>query len=61
MFSAHDVTMANIWEFLEPVNFDYNYIPYSSYLQIKLWEEKKCQDDTHKDDECFMVTISTNN
>ena len=25
MFSAHDNTIANIWEFLKPVNFEYEY------------------------------------
>ena len=37
MYSAHDTTVANVWDFLKPTDFEYSVIPYASFVQIKLW------------------------
>ena len=37
MYSAHDNTISVLWEYLNAKNFDWYYIPFASYVQIKVY------------------------
>jgi hypothetical protein len=43
MYSAHDNTIAVLWEYLHAKNFDWYYIPFASYVQIKVYLDDENQ------------------
>ena len=72
MFSAHDMQISNLWQFLEPINFqqddltgeysEWFHCPYASHITIELHKLKNCTDDdkTGKQAKCFFIMFVSN-
>lgn len=60
MYSAHDDNIANSLMFLQPYNYDFSYIPYSSSLLFELHYDSDCVS-IKKDRSCFKLMIYHDN
>jgi len=64
MYSAHDNQIANLWVHLQPVNFSYDYIPYSSYITMQLYMDQDCiknnQLEIEEKADCFIINLISN-
>jgi hypothetical protein len=64
MMSAHDEQLANLWQFLEPVNFlqddqkgnysEWYFIPYASHMHMELHKKKECEH------HCYYLLFTSN-
>lgn len=59
MYSSHDTQVGVLWEWLNFTSFQFDSIPYASFLQMELYEDKNCsaQSDPTK---CFSVLFNAN-
>jgi hypothetical protein len=72
MYSAHDMQIVNLWQFLEPLSFMQNnlngtyqewfHCPYASHITLELHKLKNCKDDdlTGKSAKCFYLMFVSN-
>jgi len=44
MYSSHDTQIGIVWEWLNFTNYNFDTIPYASFLQMELYENKKCKE-----------------
>jgi len=42
MYSSHDTQVGILWEWLNFTTFQFDSIPYASFLQMELYEDKNC-------------------
>jgi hypothetical protein len=42
MYSSHDTQVGIVWEWLNFTNFNFDTIPYASFLHMELYENKYC-------------------
>ena len=45
MYSSHDTQVGILWEWLNFTSFQFDSIPYASFLQMELYEDKNCNKD----------------
>ena len=58
MYSSHDTQVGIVWEWLNFTNFNFDYIPYASFLQMELYENKQCKE--NNSEKCFNVLFTAN-
>lgn len=59
IYSAHDVQVGNILEWLRPMDDYYPEVEYSSAIIFELYYDTKCME-TLRDEGCFTVKVSHN-
>ena len=55
IYSAHDVQVANVLEWIEPVEFNVVDVPYVSNFFFELYYDEKCLTSNEDKIECFKV------
>lgn len=59
MYSAHDYQIANVLEWLDPVDHDFVDVPYASTIFFELYYDTDCIY-KYRDESCFNVRVSHN-
>jgi len=54
IYSAHDDAISNLLLFLNPVNFEFESVPYCSTVYFELYYDEDCVKTT-KDNSCFSM------
>ena len=70
MFSGHDTNVANIWSYLQPIEFkqdnligqyvDWYQVPYATSIQIELHKMKGCKPRHKGASNCFYMQFLSN-
>lgn len=60
MYSSHDTQVGVLWEWLNFTTFQFDSIPYASFLQMELYEDKNCHSVQSDPSKCFSVLFNAN-